>query len=85
MQITLNQHKAKISKMKKNNSIGLVLSGGGFRGIAHIGVIKLLEELNIHPTHISGASAGAIVGAFYAAGYSAHEILDFFNCCSIFQ
>ena len=45
-------------------NIGLVLSGGGMRGAAHIGVIKALEELGISPTHISGSSAGAIVGAF---------------------
>jgi len=46
--------------------IGLVLSGGGMRGAAHIGAIKALEEHHIFPTHIAGTSAGAIVGAFYA-------------------
>lgn len=60
-------------------NIGLVLSGGGMRGAAHIGVIKALEELGISPTHISGSSAGAIVGAFYAYGYEWQDILEFFK------
>lgn len=65
--------------------IGLVLSGGGARGAAHIGVIKALEEEGIYPTHISGASAGAIVGGLYAAGISWSEILDFFKTITIFS
>lgn len=59
--------------------IGLVLSGGGMRGAAHIGVIKALEEAEISPTHISGTSAGAIVGALYAYGYNWKEILKFYQ------
>ena len=55
---------------------GLVLSGGGIRGIAHLGILKALEELDIKIDIISGTSAGAIVGAFYAAGLSPDEILD---------
>lgn len=66
-------------------NIGLVLSGGGIRGIAHIGVIKALEEMGIHPTHISGTSAGAIVGASYAAGIGWEEILDFFKSIEFFS
>ncbi len=54
--------------------IGIVLSGGGARGIAHLGVLKALEEFGIKPSIISGTSAGAIAGAFYAAGYSLNEI-----------
>ena len=50
--------------------IGLVLSGGGVRGIAHIGVIKALEEYGIYPSYIAGTSAGAIVGGMYAGGCS---------------
>lgn len=64
---------------------GLVLSGGGFRGVAHIGAIKALEENQIYPSHISGSSAGAIVGAFYASGYNPEEILDFFKTIPIFH
>ncbi|WP_222829366.1 patatin-like phospholipase family protein [Olleya sp. ITB9] len=66
-------------------NIGLVLSGGGVRGAAHIGVIKALEEHNIKPTHISGTSAGAIVGALYAAGVHWSDILTFFKSVSIFK
>ena len=65
--------------------IGLVLSGGGARGAAHIGVIKALEEEGIFATHISGTSAGAIVGGLYAAGISWPEILSFFKTITIFS
>ena len=60
-------------------NIGLVLSGGGSRGVAHIGVIKALEEHQIVPTHITGSSAGAIVGALYAYGYNSEDIFKFFK------
>ena len=60
-------------------NIGLVLSGGGMRGAAHIGVIRALEEYEIAPTHIAGSSAGAIVGSLYAYGYKSDEILTFFK------
>ncbi|MFC2124783.1 patatin-like phospholipase family protein [Bacteroidota bacterium] len=56
--------------------IGYALSGGGVRGVAHLGIIKLLEEEGIQPALISGTSAGAIVGAFYGQGYSPDEILE---------
>ncbi|GHC53650.1 patatin-like phospholipase family protein [Ulvibacter litoralis] len=65
--------------------IGLVLSGGGARGAAHIGVIKALEEHNIFATHISGTSSGAIVGALYASGARWDEILDFFKHTTLFN
>lgn len=65
--------------------IGLVLSGGGARGAAHIGVLKALEEYDILPTHISGTSAGAIVGGLYAGGVHWTEILNFFKTTSIFH
>lgn len=60
-------------------NIGLVLSGGGMRGAAHIGVIRALEEHHIVPTHVSGSSAGAIVGSLYAYGYGWEDILAFFK------
>ena len=60
-------------------TIGLVLSGGGMRGAAHIGAIKALEEHGIFPTHIAGTSAGAIVGALYAYGYQWEDMLRFFE------
>lgn len=59
--------------------IGLVLSGGGVKGIAHVGLIKALLERNIKPDVVSGASAGAIVGALYANGVSPLEMLHFFK------
>ncbi|MEM1320715.1 MAG: patatin-like phospholipase family protein [Bacteroidota bacterium] len=64
---------------------GIVLSGGGIRGLAHIGVIKVLEEEGIYPQYIAGTSAGAIVGALYAAGYGAEDVLKFFKETSLFS
>lgn len=58
--------------------IGLVLSGGGARGISHIGAIKALMEQGIRPDIISGTSAGAFIGALLAYGYSPDDILDIF-------
>tara|TARA_R110002167_G_scaffold90933_3_gene244612 strand:- start:212 stop:1009 length:798 start_codon:yes stop_codon:yes gene_type:complete len=63
---------------------GLVLSGGGVRGIAHVGAIKALEEYDIYPSHIAGTSAGAIVGALYASGATWEGMLDFFKTLEIF-
>ncbi len=57
---------------------GLCLSGGGMRGMAHIGVIKALEENNLYPDLIAGTSAGSMIGAAYALGMKAEEIKDFF-------
>ncbi|MBK8847748.1 MAG: patatin-like phospholipase family protein [Bacteroidetes bacterium] len=54
--------------------VGLVLSGGGVRAFAHIGVIKALEENNIPIDYITGTSGGALVGSLYACGYSGYEI-----------
>ncbi|WEK20386.1 MAG: patatin-like phospholipase family protein [Candidatus Pedobacter colombiensis] len=54
--------------------VGLVLSGGGAKGIAHIGTLKALEENNIPIDYITGTSMGGIVGAMYAAGYSPAQI-----------
>jgi NTE family protein len=56
--------------------LALVLSGGGARGAAHIGVLKVLEENHIVPDLIVGTSMGSIVGGLYAAGYSPKEIED---------
>jgi NTE family protein len=54
--------------------IGLVLSGGGARGAAHIGVLKVLEDLHVPIDAIAGTSMGAVVGGLYATGFSAHDI-----------
>ncbi len=54
--------------------IGLALSGGAVRGMAHIGVLKYLEEKNIPVSFIAGTSAGSLIGAFYSAGLSVEKI-----------
>ena len=59
--------------------IGLVLEGGGVRGVAHIGAIKALEENGIKIDAIGGTSAGSIVSALYAMGYTADEMFKLFN------
>lgn len=72
--------------MKINSeSLGLVLSGGGTKGLAHAGVLKFLEENNLKPQQIAGTSAGSIVGALYAGGKSPEEILDFFKSIYFFN
>ena len=64
------------SENNRQQSVGLVLSGGGAKGIAHIGVIKALEENNIPIDYITGTSMGAIVGGLYAAGYTPEEMME---------
>lgn len=59
--------------------VGLVLSGGGAKGAAHIGVLKYMEEAGIPIDYIAGTSMGAIVGGMYALGYTSDEILDIIN------
>lgn len=58
------------------DEIGYALSGGGARGFAHIGILKVLEEEGLKPDYISGTSIGAIIGALYALGYDATEIQE---------
>lgn len=58
--------------------IGLALSGGGAKGAAEVGVLKVLEEAGLHVDYIAGTSIGAIVGGLYAAGYSATELEQMF-------
>jgi len=57
--------------------LGLVLSGGGIRGAAHIGAIKALEENNIKADIVTGTSAGSMVAALYSMGYTAAEMYEF--------
>ena len=57
-------------------NVGLVLSGGGARGVAHLGVIKVLEELGITISVIAGSSSGAIAGALYGSGIEPEKIVD---------
>ena len=62
--------------IKERPKVGLVLSGGGAKGAAHIGVLKYIEEAGIPIDYIAGTSMGSIVGGMYALGYSSDEILD---------
>jgi NTE family protein len=59
--------------------VGLVLSGGGAKGFAHIGVLKVIEETGVKIDYIAGTSMGAVVGGLYAANYSAKEIDSIIN------
>lgn len=63
--------------------VGLVLSGGGAKGMAHIGALKIIEEAGVEIDYIGGSSMGAIVGAMYAAGYSANELDSIFKATNI--
>ncbi|UGS23776.1 patatin-like phospholipase family protein [Flavobacterium channae] len=59
--------------------VGLVLSGGGAKGLAHIGVLKVIDSLGIKIDYVAGTSMGAIVGGLYASGYSAEELDSIFS------
>ncbi len=59
--------------------VGLVLSGGGAKGLAHIGVLKTIDSLGIHIDHIAGTSMGAIIGSLYASGYTGKQLDSIFN------
>ncbi|MGL4688136.1 MAG: patatin-like phospholipase family protein, partial [Fusobacteriaceae bacterium] len=90
-QIIVLENKLKKLKLKKetaltNNNrkkIGLVLSGGGSKGFAHVGVLKELEKNNIKIDYISGTSMGAIVATLYSIGYSPNEIENFLYTLNI--
>ncbi len=64
--------------IKKPVKIGLVLSGGGAKGFAHIGVLKVLEQAGVEISFIGGTSMGAIIGGLYASGYNAQQIDSIF-------
>ncbi|TYB75677.1 patatin [Bizionia algoritergicola] len=59
--------------------VGLVLSGGGAKGLAHIGVLKVIDSLGIRIDYVAGTSMGAIIGSLYAAGYSGKQIDTIFR------
>ena len=73
---------------KEDLKVGLVLSGGGAKGFAHVAVLKVLEEAGVRVDYIGGTSMGAIVGGLYASGYTANELdsiiksIDFSNILS---
>nr|WP_315206149.1 patatin-like phospholipase family protein [uncultured Flavobacterium sp.] len=67
------------SQEQKKPKIGLVLSGGGAKGFAHIGVLKVLEEAGVKIDYIGGTSMGAVIGGLYASGYNASQIDSIFQ------
>lgn len=71
--------------MERDIKIGLALSGGGARGVAHLGVLQALEDNGIEASVFSGASAGAIASCMYAAGKSPKEILALVKKASLFK
>ena len=68
-----------MAQEQKKPKIGLVLSGGGAKGFAHIGVLKVLEEAGVQIDYIGGTSMGAVVGGLYASGYNANQIDSIFH------
>ena len=67
------------TKDQDDLKVGLVLSGGGAKGLAHIGVLKVIDSLGVRIDYVSGTSMGAIVGSLYAAGYSGKELDSIFR------
>ncbi len=64
---------------QKKPKVGLVLSGGGAKGFAHIGVLKVLDSLNIKVDYVAGTSMGAIIGSLYASGYTGKQLDSIFS------
>src|SRR5690554_282875 len=64
---------------QKDVKVGLVLSGGGAKGLAHIGVLEAIDEAGVRIDYIAGTSMGAIIGGLYASGYSAKELDSIFK------
>jgi len=74
--------KIKNNKDKNDLKVALVLSGGGLKGYAHLGVLRVLEKENVKIDYITGTSIGALIGTMYSIGYNIDEIekvLDFIN------
>lgn len=67
------------AQKKEEPKVGLVLSGGGAKGFAHIGVLKVIDSLGIEVDYIAGTSMGAVIGSLYSTGYSGKQLEAFFN------
>ena len=69
------------NKVQENTKakVGLVLSGGGAKGLAHIGVLKVIDSLGVKVDYIAGTSMGSIIGALYASGYSGKQLDSVFQ------
>ena len=70
---------ALFAQEKQDLKVGLVLSGGGAKGLAHIGALEVIEDAGVRVDYIGGTSMGAIIGALYASGYSAKELDSIFR------
>ena len=77
--LILSQSTFSQEPIKRRQKIGLVLSGGGAKGFAHIGVLKVLEQAGVKIDYIGGTSIGAVVGGLYASGYNATQIDSIFR------
>lgn len=77
--ICFNPSLINAQNLQKRPRVGLVLSGGGAHGIAHLGVIKVMEEAGLRPDLITGVSMGSIVGGLYCLGYSADSLEKIFE------
>ena len=78
MKTEVFQH-IKLPAQEQELKVGLVLSGGGAKGLAHIGALKVIEDSGVQIDYIAGTSMGAIVGALYASGYRANELDSIFR------
>ena len=74
--VSLKTYSQDSTRLAVRPKVGVVLSGGGAKGAAHIGVLKYIEEVGIPIDYIAGTSMGAIIGGLYAIGYSPDELLD---------
>lgn len=63
-----------VAQAKKPIKLGLTLSGGGAKGLAHIGILKAIDSAGLKVDYISGTSMGAVIGSLYAIGYNGNEI-----------
>lgn len=77
--ITVNTNLFAQDKLAKEPKVGLVLSGGGAKGLAHIGALKVIDSLGIRIDYIAGTSMGAIIGSLYASGYSGQQLDSIFS------
>ncbi|WP_317127978.1 patatin-like phospholipase family protein [Gelidibacter gilvus] len=77
--LSMNGQDSIPQKPQKTPKIGLVLSGGGAKGFAHIGVLKVIDSLGIKIDYIAGTSMGAIIGSLYASGYSGKQLDSIFS------
>lgn len=70
---------AQTSPSQEDIKVGLVLSGGGAKGLAHIGALKVIEESGVRIDYVGGTSMGAIIGSLYASGYTPHQLDSIFK------